>query len=206
MLFRSGLVVDLGCGSGILARGLCESGYSVLGVDVSPSMIKLARANAPRARFKIASLFDVEIPACIAVTSTGECINYLFGNAKNRSVKALFRRVFDAIERGGAFIFDVAEPGQVPKGQVVKSHLEGDGWAVLTEKSEAHGVLTRRIVTFRKSGQRYRRSQEVHTQRLYKSSEIATALRDVGFRVRVMRGYGSQPMLPARAAFLAKKP
>jgi Methyltransferase domain len=37
-----GLVVDLGCGSGILARHLVKSGYDVLGVDPSPEMLRIA--------------------------------------------------------------------------------------------------------------------------------------------------------------------
>ena len=34
-----GLVVDLGCGSGLWARELSDAGYGVLGVDISPAMI-----------------------------------------------------------------------------------------------------------------------------------------------------------------------
>ncbi|HYV03249.1 MAG TPA: class I SAM-dependent methyltransferase, partial [Blastocatellia bacterium] len=36
---ETGLVVDLGCGSGIWARELSKIGYSVFGVDISPAMI-----------------------------------------------------------------------------------------------------------------------------------------------------------------------
>ena len=38
-----GVVVDLGCGSGLWARALADSGYEVIGVDISPAMIELAR-------------------------------------------------------------------------------------------------------------------------------------------------------------------
>jgi methylase of polypeptide subunit release factors len=33
--FARGLVVELGCGSGITAKGLTEEGYDVLGIDQS---------------------------------------------------------------------------------------------------------------------------------------------------------------------------
>jgi len=46
-----GLVVDLGCGSGIWAHELGEAGYKVLGVDISAAMLKLARKKVPQARF-----------------------------------------------------------------------------------------------------------------------------------------------------------
>src|SRR5436309_2695675 len=75
---HGGLVVDLGCGSGIWAEELLAAGYDVLGVDISASMIRLARRRAPRARFVTASLLRFDLPACDAVTSIGECVNYAF--------------------------------------------------------------------------------------------------------------------------------
>jgi SAM-dependent methyltransferase len=73
---RHGTVVDLGCGSGILASILTDAGYDVLGVDVSQDMIELASANAPKASFRHGSLLDVELPAAVAVTAIGEALNY----------------------------------------------------------------------------------------------------------------------------------
>src|SRR4249920_1412740 len=71
----SGTVVDLGCGSGILARRMTDAGYDVLGVDVSAAMLDLARQEAPRARFVQGSLLDAELPAsAVAVTATGEAL------------------------------------------------------------------------------------------------------------------------------------
>ncbi len=64
-----GLVVDLGCGSGIWAAELVSAGYNVLGVDQSESMIRLARKKAPRAKFIRLSYLDVPLPACEAVTN-----------------------------------------------------------------------------------------------------------------------------------------
>ncbi len=38
----TGLVVDLGCGSGIWARELVRAGYQVLGIDISPEYVSAA--------------------------------------------------------------------------------------------------------------------------------------------------------------------
>ena len=73
---RHGTVVDLGCGSGILASILTDAGYDVLGVDVSQDMIELASANAPKASFRRGSLLDVDLPPAVAVTAIGEALNY----------------------------------------------------------------------------------------------------------------------------------
>src|SRR5271169_712016 len=66
---RAGLVVDAGCGSGVWARELTGRGYAVLGIDISPDMIRLARRQAPVAKFQVGSFLSAELPACDAVTA-----------------------------------------------------------------------------------------------------------------------------------------
>lgn len=45
-------VLDVGCGTGVpTARDLCAAGMAVTGVDISPAMLALARANVPEAEF-----------------------------------------------------------------------------------------------------------------------------------------------------------
>src|SRR5207245_733144 len=73
-----GVVVDLGCGSGIWARALADSGYKVVGVDISPAMIELARQRVPETTFHLQSFVEFPMPACQAVTALGEVFNYLF--------------------------------------------------------------------------------------------------------------------------------
>ena len=60
---REGLVVDLGCGSGLWAKELADAGYDVLGIDVSEAMVGISRGRVPEAGFRVASLFEVEIPS-----------------------------------------------------------------------------------------------------------------------------------------------
>lgn len=206
---RDGLIVDLGCGSGLSALEFTRAGYKVLGIDISDAMIEIARRRAPAAEFRVGSLFKTEIPKCRVVTSISECINYLFDERNNsRTPVKFFSRVYKALEPGGAFIFDIAEIGQLPQGAAVKGFTEGKDWLVLLEKQEdaARKTLTRRIITFRKVGKDYRRSDEVHRQRLYKSTEIAQELRRAGFRVRIICSYGSFKLPKAHAAFIARKP
>jgi 2-polyprenyl-3-methyl-5-hydroxy-6-metoxy-1,4-benzoquinol methylase len=54
-------IVDLGCGSGILARELSKKGFKVLGVDISEQMLNIAKRKAPKASFIHSSLFDFSI-------------------------------------------------------------------------------------------------------------------------------------------------
>ena len=66
-------------------------------------------------------------------------------------------------------------------------------------------TLTRRITTFRKVGDLYRRADEVHRVRLYDAAAMAAELRRIGFRVRTTRRYGGYALHKARVAFIARK-
>jgi SAM-dependent methyltransferase len=206
---REGLVVDLGCGSGLWAQELAKAHYDVLGADISEPMIGIARRRVPDAEFRVASQFKVDIPSCNAVTSLGECLNYLFDpDNDSQTLVQLFHRIYDALTPGGVFVFDIAEPGQVTQGTITKGFSEGKDWVVLVEKQEdrEQRTLTRRITTFRKVGEHYRRADEVHRLRLYRATDIAIELRRVGFRVRMTRSYGRYRLPRAHVAFIARKP
>lgn len=53
-------VLDVGSGTGLpTARQLCAAGHRVVGIDLSPSMVKLARDNAPGAEFHRLDIADL---------------------------------------------------------------------------------------------------------------------------------------------------
>jgi SAM-dependent methyltransferase len=206
---RGGSIVDLGCGTGLLARELVDAGYHVFGIDISGAMIEIARQRAPEADFRVGSLFEVGIPRCGAVTAISEVLNYLFDAENERwGLGRVFRRVHDSLLPGGVFVFDVLGPGQVPPGTRAKGFRVGKDWAVLSEREEdvRRGTMERRIVGFRKVGDYYRRIDEVHRVRLYEPLELVAELERVGFRVRTMRAYGDLPLEEGHTAFVARKP
>lgn len=202
-----GLVVDLGCGGGLWARRLTDAAYRVVGIDLSPEMIALARKRVPEGSFRAISFLDVDFPDCVAITALGECFNYTFDSRNSRSaLSRLFRRAFRALRPGGLLVFDVAEPGRARSSS--RCFWEGSDWACLTEyvQDEPRRRLTRQITTFRKIGRHYRRAKETHVQQLYRASQLASDLRKVGFRVRTVRGYGDLRFAEAHAGLIARKP
>jgi SAM-dependent methyltransferase len=206
---NEGLVIDLGCGSGILSAAVMALGYQALGIDISEGMVALARECAPGAEFRVESLLSADLPRCVAVGAVGECLNYLFdaGNTKPNVVK-LLRRIHTALEPGGLLILDVAEPGRVKGGGPQRTYMEGDDWAVLVTNEEdvRAGILTKRITSFRRVGELYRRDHEIHRQRLIARSELTGQLRDIGFLVRALKGYGPHEFGPGHAGLIARKP
>ncbi|MCW5979202.1 MAG: class I SAM-dependent methyltransferase [Bryobacteraceae bacterium] len=212
LIRRTGLrgrIVDLGCGSGVLAREFTRAGYPVLGVDISPAMIALARANAPEAEFIVGSLLDIDLPPCAAVTAIGECLNYLFDPRNSRRrLDRLFRGVYEALSPGGLFAFDIAEPRESGANPERREFWRGPDWTVLLRAREnvRRGTMTREIVAYRAAGDLYRMSEEIHRLRLYKASDLAERLRATGFEVTIQGGYGRARLPAAHAAILARKP
>jgi SAM-dependent methyltransferase len=203
-----GLVVDAGCGSGVWARELSERRYDVLGIDISAHMIRLARRQAPGAKFRVGSFLSAPLPPCDAVTSIGECVNYAFHRTSGqRALAEFFHRVYQALRPGGAFVFDIVEPGAAD-GAPQRRFLEGPDWAILLEVREdrRRKTLTRRIVSFRRIGKLYRRSEETHLLHLYSGSELLAELSRVGFEARLLGGYGRFRFTPAHVGFFARKP
>ncbi len=199
------LVIDLGCGSGVLAALLLDAGYDVLGVDISENMLEIARTRAKSAKFVRASLHDVEIPPCAAVTAIGECLNYL-ADAKSgahSTISALFSRIHRALAPRGVFLFDIATPG---RGGATR-HIVRDDWAVISESRESaeKRELTRTITLFRAHNGAWRRTDEVHRLRLHDPAEMGELLQKAGFTVQKLDSYANSPFPPGYTAFLAEK-
>ena len=206
-----GLVVDLGCGSGIWARALVDEGFDVLGVDISTDMLEIARERVPEAAFAHASLFDVDLPPCAAITSIGECAGYAFDARSGRDALAdLLKRAHAALRPGGMLVFDLAEPGrEPPRERPRRDWHEGDGWTLWLEAWEdpEQARLVRDIRVFRRAGDSYRRSDERHEIVLHAREAVLGELEATGFTARALDGYGSGlPFEGALVGFEATKP
>ena len=204
-----GLVIDLGCGSGILSHAMSRAGYDVLGIDISEAMIAMARRRVPQGRFRVESLLTAEFPRSVAVAAVGECINYLFDAGNTRSSLAkLLRRIHESLVPGGLFLLDVAEPGRVPGNGIGRSYFEGDDWAVLVtnEEDRQRRLLTRRITSFRRVGDLVSARSGSPPAAAAGRADLAAQLRGIGFRVHILRGYGTLRFGRGHVGLSARKP
>jgi SAM-dependent methyltransferase len=56
-----GMIADIGCGTGHITRFLAELREDVVGMDLSPGMVAIARRNNPRLGFAVASMLRLPV-------------------------------------------------------------------------------------------------------------------------------------------------
>jgi SAM-dependent methyltransferase len=204
----SGLVVELGCGSGISSRILRDRGFDVLGIDGSKAFLDIACRRVTDGDFRVGSILSADIPPCVAVTAIGEVVNYACSMDDGQAgLLRLLHRIHTALLPGGLLVFDIAVPARAPVTGSQRMWSEGDDWAVLVE-SEASGdglLLTRRITTFREVEHLYRRQQETHRLRLLETDEVERWLTEAGFSVFPF-DYNAQPLPVGLVAYKATRP
>jgi SAM-dependent methyltransferase len=99
---------DLACGTGTTAISLAKRGIRTIGVDNSPGMCRIARANARRAgaalRILKADMRKFHLPERVdLILCEGDAINHLDDKAELASVA---KSVANALRPGGWFYFD----------------------------------------------------------------------------------------------------
>jgi SAM-dependent methyltransferase len=200
-------IVDLGCGSGVLAGELAKSGYIVTGVDLSPEMVKLARDHVPGAAFVVQSLHEFFVPGfpkCGAITAIGEAFTYATDGEREPALRALFARCAGALSPGGLLLFDVIEHVDGEAMNYRNWSAEGDDWLIAVDVAEdpPARTITRSMWIYRAEGGQYRRTKEVHRAWTFTREEIATWLEDAGFdHVRFDGGW----QLPERRVAVAAR-
>jgi len=97
-------ILEIGCGTGQLAKRFLRDGYSYTGIDVSAPMLEYARKALPSHHFHQMDMRDINLPAKFdAVIITARSISYILSNA---DVIATFRSVKNVVKDGGVLIFD----------------------------------------------------------------------------------------------------
>ncbi len=102
------LVVELGCGTGSFTQVMKNLGYDIMGIDMSPEMLNLARQKSADAGLDIMYLEqdmrELDL-YCTAGTIVSVCdsVNYVL---EDEEIIETFRLVNNFLYPGGVFIFD----------------------------------------------------------------------------------------------------
>jgi len=194
---RSGLVVELGCGSGLLTRYLVDAGHRVIATDASPAMLELAADYASGAQeIRQVVLPDDPIPEADAIVSIGHTLSYLpAADAIDRALVA----AAEALRPGGVFAIDICDLSYVEAQAVpdVKAWVEDD-WALITQRSAPTPErFVRQMAMFtRNDDGSWRRDDARHDNILIHTSRVPTVLARHGLEATVGTAFGNE-QLPA---------
>ena len=99
-------VLDLGCGTGKMARKLAREGYQVTAVDNSMDMLEIAASEEDdHILYVLQDMVSLELPQQVdAAVSICDCMNYIL---EEDDLKEAFRRVKRFLKEDGVFIFDM---------------------------------------------------------------------------------------------------
>ncbi len=195
VLEQHGLVVELGCGSGLLTRYLLDAGHRVVATDASPAMLDLAHEQVPDAEAVLRlTLPDDPIPDADAIVSIGHALNYLPDEgAIVRALAAIAR----ALRPGGILAIDLcdldyaeARDDRPPFARVT------DDWAIVTRFSlpaPARFVRDMAIFTRNEDGS-WRRDDERHENVLFDVRRAPELLAAEGVEVRVGDAFGDESL------------
>ena len=194
-----GRVLDVGCGSGLLARRLLAEGYAVTGIDASPAMIELAREHAPGASFEVVRLpthaqpgAHRSLPESDAVVSTGHVLNYLDAGEIPQALAELAQ----ALRPDGLLAIDLMTEGFARQAETRATHAKlSDDWVIVTRFSRPQpDRLDRDITVFRRAGETWRRSDEHHRNVTFDAQEALRILRANGVEAQQRPAFGEETL------------
>ena len=204
---RGGLVLELGCGSGLLTRHLVAAGHRVIATDASPSMLDLARRHAEGAEeVRRVALPDDALPGADAVVSVGHVLSYLADEAAvERALVAAAR----ALRPGGVLALDLCDLrwGEARRHAAPQARVTDD-WALVTEFSlPSPDRFVRAMTIFvRAEDGSWRRDDERHDNVLIDTSRVPDLLREHGVEATVGPSFGAERLPEGLVAVTGRRP
>ena len=181
------LVLELGCGTGIMTERLAARGYDMIGADLSIEMLEEAQEKSACAGQNILwihqDMRELELFGTVdAIVCTCDSLNYI---TDLQDLEQVFQRVAMFLEPGGTFLFDINTPYKYE--YVLADHTYADTYedAAFIWQNE-YDPETRENeyqVTFfvEDEKDRYTRYEELHIQKAYSFEEIRACFTKAGF-------------------------
>jgi ubiquinone/menaquinone biosynthesis C-methylase UbiE len=199
--------VDIGCGNGYFTRALYKSGYDVCGVDISPSMLSVAKQKAVKeganCEFLLGDITKLKLNGKVDfAVAVNDCLNYV---CKDKLVAA-FKHVYSLLNRGGAFIFDISSENKIRN--ILGNNMFGEDREDISylwfNRQTDDGVEMELTFFVKDKDGRYTRYDERHVQFAHSENDIVAALQSVGFTNIVTEGHLGKDK-SERINFIAQK-
>lgn len=184
-----GLILDLGCGTGVLTEMMAKKGYDMIGVDSSEDMLIKAIEKKPDdldILYLNQDVSDFELYGTVrAVISTCDTLNYV---TEDDELLSAFKLVNNYLEPDGIFVFDMNAPEkyeEVLSDNVFAENRE-DASFIWENTFDAESKINEYALTLyildEESGL-FERTEEYHYQRAYSKDEIETLLKEAGLEI-----------------------
>eukprot|EP00835_Amoeboradix_gromovi_P002086 NODE_110_length_19453_cov_0.364369.p7 type:complete len:260 gc:universal NODE_110_length_19453_cov_0.364369:16775-15996(-) len=103
---KSGIVLDIGCGSGLSSDMLSENGFQSIGVDISPGMLKLNEAECMLADMGDGISFRPgSLDGIISISALQWLCTVKGKQSPHKRLEILFNSCYSALRRGGRAVF-----------------------------------------------------------------------------------------------------
>lgn len=207
---RFSTAADLGCGTGLLAAHLSRRwGVPVIGVDLSPAMLRVARENCRGERVVLLrqDLRALRLPWPVDLaTCTFDTLNHLLAED---DLRRAFLAVHANLRPGGHLIFDVITPcGPLEGRRRTVRRLGPPGRRIVQSIRWEPGRNRLTVVVLARTRLGPAPFVERHVERAWRPVEVGRSLLDAGF---VIRGVHDASTLrpadrcPARILVVARK-
>lgn len=100
-------ILDVGSGTGTHAIGLVQEGWEVHGIDLSQSMVEVAKKKGSTVDFCVSSIEETSLEGMNVCYSIGNVMNYLSGLT---ALDLFLRNAYRILAPGGIFLFEVYNP------------------------------------------------------------------------------------------------
>jgi SAM-dependent methyltransferase len=190
---RNGLVVEIGCGSGLLTRALVDAGHRVVATDASPAMLELAEQWASgAAEVRRMTLPDDVVPPADAIVGVGHALNYL---PDAKAIDRALTAIAGALRPGGVIALDICDlVWGAARRDAPNLGMVDDEWAIVSRFSApTPDRFVRDMTTFvlQEDGS-WHRDDERHDNVLIDTARISELLAHLGVDVQVRRSFGGE--------------